>query len=426
MFALCDQPCKLERARLHPFTAAALDAGWLSHAPAPRRMVMRAAACPAPPRARLQDRRIAELQLEFHACVSLGASRLGDVMASNKRKLLLKDQLELVKVRSGSGPDARTRYGIRPVDQDLTFEKGAYLVVRAIQQLVTHNKDTVLVGLAGPSGSGKTAFSARIRSFMPSAVVLSLDMYNDGSKVIDDNFDDPRITDYDTLLANIASLRAGQPTDVPVYDFKQSCRTGYRRVEVPASRVIVLEGIYALSARLRPFLDLRVSITGGVHFDLVKRVLRDMQRSGQAAQEILQQVTETVYPMYKAFIEPDLKAAHIRIHNHFNPFSGFMSPTFVLKAPLDDDYDQSALMELLRVQVEPEGSLGELPFEPEAEGGVGARVASEIGGPERGTPGGSRESSETGSPADADRAPPSASLPVDIAPRPQSQSSASP
>jgi len=28
-------------------------------------------------------------------------------------------------------------------------------------------------------------------------------------------------------------------------------------------------------------LDLRVSITGGVHFDLVKRVLRDINRSGQ-------------------------------------------------------------------------------------------------------------------------------------------------
>ena len=40
----------------------------------------------------------------------------------------------------------------------------------------------------------------------------------------------------------------------------------------------------------RPQLDLRVSITGGVHFDLVKRVLRDINRSGQAPEEIIQQV----------------------------------------------------------------------------------------------------------------------------------------
>lgn len=37
-------------------------------------------------------------------------------------------------------------------------------------------------------------------------------------------------------------------------------------------------------------IDLRVSITGGVHFDLVKRVLRDINRSGQAPEEIIQQV----------------------------------------------------------------------------------------------------------------------------------------
>lgn len=35
--------------------------------------------------------------------------------------------------------------------------------------------------------------------------------------------------------------------------------------------------------------------------------------------------------MYKAFIEPDLKMAHIKIVNKFNPFTGFQSPTYILK-----------------------------------------------------------------------------------------------
>ena len=34
------------------------------------------------------------------------------------------------------------------------------------------------------------------------------------------------------------------------------------------------------------------------------------------------QISDTVYPMYKAFIEPDLKTAHLRIYNTFNPFAG--------------------------------------------------------------------------------------------------------
>lgn len=39
--------------------------------------------------------------------------------------------------------------------------------------------------------------------------------------------------------------------------------------------------------------------------------------------------------MYKAFIEPDLKTAHIKITNKFNPFTGFQSPTYILKVSYD-------------------------------------------------------------------------------------------
>lgn len=104
---------------------------------------------------------------------------------------------------------------------------------------------------------------------------------------------------------------------MPIYDFKTSSRIGYTTVEVPSSRIIILEGIYALNSQLRDLIDLRVSVTGeqwslnrfvltadqqrgmclccasagGVHFDLVKRVLRDIDRSGQAPHEIIQQVS---------------------------------------------------------------------------------------------------------------------------------------
>jgi len=122
----------------------------------------------------------------------------------------------------------------------------------------------------------------------------SLDNYNDASRVIDGNYDDPRLTHYDTLLQNIHDLKTGKAVKVPIYDFKLSGRTGYRDVDVPSSRIVVIEGIYALSERLRPLLDLRVSVTGGVHFDLVKRVLRDINRSGQAPEDIIHQISETV------------------------------------------------------------------------------------------------------------------------------------
>ncbi|KAJ6798650.1 uridine-cytidine kinase C-like [Iris pallida] len=44
--------------------------------------------------------------------------------------------------------------------------------------------------------------------------------------------------------------------------------------------------------------------------------------------------------MYKAFIEPDLQTAHIKIINKFNPFSGFQNPTYILKSSRTLSRDQ--------------------------------------------------------------------------------------
>jgi uridine kinase len=41
---------------------------------------------------------------------------------------------------------------------------------------------------------------------------------------------------------------------------------------------------------------------------------------GQNPSEVINQITDTVFPMYKAFIEPDLTFATIKIQNTFNPF----------------------------------------------------------------------------------------------------------
>ena len=192
--------------------------------------------------------------------------------------------------------------------------------------------EPILVGIAGPSGAGKTVFCQKIQDFMPGLCVLSMDMYNDASMLLDGNFDDPRLTDYDLLMENLSDLKAGKTVETPVYSFKESKRVGTKTVACPESRIIIVEGIYALSDKLRPLQDLRVSISGGVHFDLVKRVMRDIDRSGQAPEDIIHQISETVYPMYKAFIEPDLRSAHLRVVNSFNPFAGFQDPTYILKS----------------------------------------------------------------------------------------------
>ncbi|CAJ1944278.1 unnamed protein product [Sphenostylis stenocarpa] len=248
--------------------------------------------------------------------------------ADSPRRRLLRDQVQVVKRKDSD------RYEIVPIQDSLSFEKGFFIFIRACQLLAQKNDGIILVGVAGPSGAGKTVFTEKILNFMPSIAVITMDNYNDSSRIIDGNFDDPRLTDYDTLLENIQGLKAGKPVQVPIYDFKSSSRIGYRlnlklgkpgkentkandieqcfiriklldlkffrcgikksmTIEVPASRIVIIEGIYALSEKLRPLLDLRVSVTGGVHFDLVKRVLRDIHRAGQEPEEIIHQISET-------------------------------------------------------------------------------------------------------------------------------------
>ncbi|CAL5054777.1 unnamed protein product [Urochloa decumbens] len=204
-----------------------------------------------------------------------------------RRHNLLRDKVQLVKKKDSN------RYEIVRFHDPLSFEKGFFVVIRACQLLVQHNEGIIFVGVAGPSGAGKTVFTEKVVNFMPDVAVISMDNYNDATRIVDGNFDDPRLTDYDTLLENIHGLREGRSVQVPIYDFKSSCRTGYRTVDAPSSRIVIIEGIYALSEKLRPFMDLRVSVTGGVHFDLVKRVLRDIQRAGQEPEEIIHQISET-------------------------------------------------------------------------------------------------------------------------------------
>uniref|UniRef100_A0A3Q7GMS3 Phosphoribulokinase/uridine kinase domain-containing protein n=2 Tax=Solanum subgen. Lycopersicon TaxID=49274 RepID=A0A3Q7GMS3_SOLLC len=161
----------------------------------------------------------------------------------NQKAGLLKDQVRLIKRKDCD------RYEIASIPDNLSFEKGFFIVIRACQVLVQNNEGLIMIGVAGPSGAGKTVFTDKIMNFMPSIAVISMDNYNDASRIVDGNFDDPRLTDYDTLLKNINDLKTGKAAEIPIYDFKSSSRIGYRTVEVPSSRIVVIEGIYALNEK---------------------------------------------------------------------------------------------------------------------------------------------------------------------------------
>lgn len=85
-----------------------------------------------------------------------------------------------------------------------------------------------------------------------------------------------------------------------------------------------------------------------------------MQRSGQAAGEVIQQVSDTVFPMYKAFIEPDLNTAEIKVTNKFNPFAGFKEPIQILKT--DDSCSVDMAYDVLK-EMYPNDEISRVLFE---------------------------------------------------------------
>ncbi|HLP83425.1 MAG TPA: AAA family ATPase, partial [Phycisphaerales bacterium] len=111
-----------------------------------------------------------------------------------------------------------------------------------------------VIGITGRVGAGKSTLAAQL-----STCVLSTDNYlPDYELVPEHERDDPRHADFATLLANIATLRAGNAADVPVWSFHSHRREGFLRMQ-PAD-VIVIEGIHALHADLRDALHVRVFV----------------------------------------------------------------------------------------------------------------------------------------------------------------------
>lgn len=110
-----------------------------------------------------------------------------------RRPGLLRDQVQLVKKKDSD------RYEMVPIQDPLSFEKGFFIVIRACQLLAQKNDGIILVGVAGPSGAGKTVFTEKVLNFMPSIAVISMDNYNDSSRIIDGNFDGNLCFYYSTM-----------------------------------------------------------------------------------------------------------------------------------------------------------------------------------------------------------------------------------
>lgn len=179
----------------------------------------------------------------------------------------------------------------------------------------------VIIGIAGASASGKSLLASTIAEEIDSMdmTVISEDAYyRDRTDLNLDqraaiNYDHPDSLEHDMFVEHLKSLRAGNPIDVPVYDYSQHLRAK-DSVRIKKSKIIILEGILLFSdPALREMMDIKIFMDTPLDICLCRRIKRDVFSRGRTVESVLSQYDKTVRPMYLQFIEPSKRYADIII-----------------------------------------------------------------------------------------------------------------
>ncbi|KYR00647.1 adenylate cyclase domain-containing protein [Tieghemostelium lacteum] len=266
-------------------------------------------------------------------------SKYDDVIesdASHVRDSQFEEELDI----SAELNSTTNEYEIKTIPYTLSFDQGFFHAIKAIELLAEKDPNKVIVvGIAGPVGAGKSTLAQKIAGLV-NAIVIPLQDFIKLEAVKDNNYDDPVIIDFGKVIETINQLKQGQVVNIPKL-VNKNIET--KTAQLTSSKVIIVEGLYALSNTIRPLLNISIAITGGVHLDLIKRIMRDIVVSKSSTKDVLLQITNVVFPMFKAFVEPDLEQAKIKIHSSYNPMSQVVEPTYVCKAKYEthkENFDQ--------------------------------------------------------------------------------------
>ena len=125
---------------------------------------------------------------------------------------------------------------------------------------------SLIIGISGGTGSGKTTVANRILETVKASEVVFIqqDSYYRNLKDLPldyrqlANFDHPDALDNDLLVNHIRKLKAGEPIELPLYDFKTHNRLNETRLVEPKP-IVIVEGILIfVDPRLLEQLDIKV------------------------------------------------------------------------------------------------------------------------------------------------------------------------
>ena len=184
----------------------------------------------------------------------------------------------------------------------------------------------VIIGVAGGTASGKTTVSDAIleRVGRQHIIYLQHDSYyrdlsylplEERTKL---NFDHPDALETELLVSHLRQLQAGEPVEVPIYDFATYRRSAETR-RIEPRRVILLEGLLIfVDKELREMMDVKLYVDTDADLRFIRRLERDIQERGRTMESVIHQYLTTVRPMHLEFVEPSKRYADIII-----PSGGF-------------------------------------------------------------------------------------------------------
>lgn len=176
-----------------------------------------------------------------------------------------------------------------------------------------------LLGVAGGTCSGKTTVAERLCEMIGGdrIALIKLDSYyvDTPDEPLDvrkkANWDHPDAFDWALLTEHLQALAAGEPIEVPVYDYAAYERTE-RVTRIGRCDVVVVEGILVLyEPSVRELFDLKVYVDADADLRLIRRLQRDVSERGRSPQSIIDQYLTTVRPSHLQFIEPSKRHAHV-------------------------------------------------------------------------------------------------------------------
>lgn len=179
----------------------------------------------------------------------------------------------------------------------------------------------IIIGVAGGSASGKTTVSHAIlsRVGMDRIAYIPHDAYyRDLSHLPLEqralfNFDHPDALDNELLVAHLDALSAGQPIELPSYDFATYVRGSETRTILPQP-VILLEGILIfVEPVLRRRMQIKLFVDADADLRFIRRLKRDIEERGRSVDSVIAQYLNTVRLMHLEFVEPSKRYADLII-----------------------------------------------------------------------------------------------------------------